>query len=169
MPGIYSGLGYFAPTYFAPSYFGGITPGVLLADCLIDAVAAWLELHGGGLATYIGTGLAPPGVEMPYVMLHEISDDWQSSTTAGDYVARGIIQMSTFGVGKSEVRTLSKQLANTLHDAPLVYADGVLLRFRQSSRPVTIQDPVDFANGRNVWQESRSFSYVSAGNYISGA
>lgn len=143
----------------------GPPPPSTTPDCLIDAAVAWLQTNCGMLVNYIGTGLAPPGVDLPYILLAENLENRRTADQGRNYVDSGTIEISTFNAGKSITRSIAKAIANSLNDAPLIYQDGYLMELRQKSRPLVIQDPIDFARGSNVWQEVRSFAYRSGGNY----
>lgn len=145
---------------------------VVLPETLIDAVILRLNDRVGSLASWIGTGEAPPGTPpvsvLPWVRVVEVNEDRIGSSSADDYIDKGTLQVSVFAAGKSLARSTSKAFAAALNDAPLVFEDGRLLELRQGGRPIVVQDPVDGAGGEDIWQEARTYRYVLQSTFPAG-
>ncbi len=75
---------------------------------------------------------------MPYLVYQEVFEgtgDYESADPTGliHGYPQGRFQVSIFAAGKKQGRDLARLVAWTLNDAPLTFADGVLLELRLDS------------------------------------
>ena len=99
-----------------------------------------------GTLTWFGTGVRPPEDSLPdlptlpYAVLAEPDEDDSYWSTDGDTLAEGHLQIDCYAGTKGQARSLGDALAAALNDAPLLFAAGVLVYLRQSSRSAAL-DP----------------------------
>lgn len=132
-----------------------------LPDDLVDAVVAraLALLVGPGTLAWFGTGLAPPGVVLPYAELAEPEEDDSYWTTDGDGLAEGHLEIACFAATKKAARAIGDRVAGALEDAPLRFAAGILVYLRQSGRTAAL-DPDPAPGGGDCWAEIRQFKYI---------
>lgn len=117
------------------------------------AIIQWLSITPAVTSAFGHTATTPkfygdfvpnqyPGTQtptaMPYLAYVEIGETgwgWQSANAAGAVYGfpLGQFQISVWAASKKQGRDLARQVAHTLNDAPLTFADGVLLEFRLDS------------------------------------
>ena len=146
--------------------------GADLPEDLFEAVCLWLEQYPG-LALAFGHTSATPkflaepaarGTDPPYLVYSEDSEPLSYQTAGTGYpisaVGEGVFFLSIYASGKTSARTLGRQVASALSDAPLTFADGELLYLRPSNLKFPIVKTI--APGGNVaaYQRLLEFRYI---------
>jgi hypothetical protein len=146
-----------------PVPFGTLAGDDPTPDDLVDAVVGRLRstLVAAGALTWAGTGLAPPGQDLPYCSVGEPDEDTTYLDTDGSAMADGHLVLTCYADGKKAARLAGDRAARSLQDCPLVFAAGSLVLLRQASRSAEL-DPDPAPGGGDCWQEARTFHYLYA-------
>jgi hypothetical protein len=155
------------------------TPGgPILPDDLVAAALDWLRLYPPvsvpSVVTAFGEQYASPGLKklwtdkaegspkLPYMVVTEVSEtvDYESPDDSG--VAHGFglgtLQLSVFAATKIQARQLGELVASCLKDAPLTFADGVLMELRPAGRYFEVEDDVA-AGSATLYHRIIDFQY----------
>jgi hypothetical protein len=166
-PAPYWSAGYWSAGYWSPSYWGGDAAGAAppaaslvgaVRDRLLAAIGAD-DLPGG-----VWNDEVPPRVAPPYVVLVEVSQAKDRPTSGPAYIADGILQVSTYALGRTPARTLAESAEAALNHAPLVFANGRLMLIEGAGTPQVIPDPERAPGRARLWHEARNYHYVYQGS-----
>lgn len=96
-------------------------------------VAAFGEDTTALATTKFWADLARPGVNLPWAVYEEVEGEVTSMTAAAGVTCSletGTIRFVVVAQGKKAARDLGRTITRALNDAPLVFADGVLMYLR---------------------------------------
>ena len=136
---------------------------------LVQAVVAKINstLVAAGTLTWFGSGEdIGASATLPYAVLAEPDEDDEYSSTSGDSIATGHLEIHCYAATKVASKALGVAVAKQLNDAPLVFSNGLLMYLRQSSRTNDI-DPDPAPGGGDCWDETRIFMFMVASNLAS--
>jgi hypothetical protein len=169
------GAGYYAGNFYARRfyplrYYPGSSGGIVYPD-LLAAIIAWLRTNdGGSVATAFGDTPSTPkffprrefGKLPPYATFEEPQSDDEYSSD-GNYIVTGIILATIYSSsGQVESKRLADLVRRSLNDAPLVYANERLMKFRSVSRNVVIPD-TSVPLAPSLFQRPVVFSFMASG------
>ena len=111
-----------------------------------SALIAWIRLQPALVAAFgdstttpkFSSDLAPTKTAPPWLEFFEPEED--ESYESEDYtglpssLCDGTLGCELVGTGKLQVRLLAEQVAAVVNDAPLTFADGVLVYLRRTAR-----------------------------------
>jgi hypothetical protein len=78
---------------------------------------------------WVGEVMVSPA--LPWVRVVPVAE-MPTFTTGAPYFADGLIQVSVFAAGSDQSRSIAALVRSALDDAPLVFANGRLMKFRHS-------------------------------------
>lgn len=127
----YSDSGYFGLTVVAETYPD--LPAAIIARLRVTpaVVAAFGEDTTTHATTKFWADVTPTKVDLPWATYEETGSEFMYMT--GDpppAIETGQLRFIVVAEGKKEARDLSRLLAETLNDAPLVFDDGLLMNLR---------------------------------------
>jgi hypothetical protein len=163
-PAPYWSTGYWSAGYWSPSYWGrAAAPAAPPAASLVGAVRDRL-LGQFDEGVTVWNDEVPPRVAPPYVVLVEVSQAKDRPTSGPDFIADGILQVSTYALGRTPARTLADSAEVALNHAPLVFAGGRLMLLEGVGIPQVIPDPERAPGRARLWHEARNYHYVYQGS-----
>lgn len=98
-----------------------------------NVVAAFAENTASEATTKFWADSAKQGVQLPWAIYEEIEGDIQYMSEAADVrntIETGVVRFIVVSPGKKTARDLGRLLTKTLDDAPLLFADGILMYLR---------------------------------------
>jgi hypothetical protein len=137
---------------------------------LLEAILAHLSADVGlaaGLPGGIYSDEVPEDVPMPYLVIADPQDAaTRPATTKGDmfdegtYEANVYVESTPLVDGKDEARRLAWLVQDSLHDAPLAFERGTLIRLRQSLSPRGVKEPEPGPEGGPVYRQFLAIQYL---------
>jgi hypothetical protein len=117
-----------------------------LPNDLVAAAIIWLRQQPAIVSAFgdsattpkFGSDISLPKTSLPYLNFSEPDED--ESYESADYTGQpsslsdGVLGIDLVGTSKLQVRLLAEQVSAVLNDAPLTFADGVLVYLRRMTR-----------------------------------
>jgi hypothetical protein len=162
VPARVAGAGYFTqyhPVYFTQYHPGSGTVRVSLPRTFIAAVRLALRHDAtlnGKIAGRVWKDLAPRGVAYPFLVLAETSSDPMFSTVDRDdaipFVDHKTFTVTAYALNAEAARLIVLDVLRVLDDAPVRFAEGVLMELRHDQGYHLSIDGSGSYGGSKAWQ-----------------
>ena len=148
----------------------GFRTAPLPAD-LVEAVQAYLlaTLVASGRVAWVGSGMAPPGTALPFVLVGDLdqSADYQEDgSDTPPYDDEGSLPIRVVATTRKEAKdiavTISARHTGGLTLASLLFASGQLLSIRRIAMGAPILEDDLGPNGEQVWVAHLMFATITA-------